>query len=163
MPCGKISSAAAEIVIEDNEIVLKGKSVFEGYLDGTVGGHYNEGKINCYRTGDIGFIKDGKLYCKGRKDSQIKYKGYRIELSDIEANIAAIEGVESCAAVAKRNPEGEVRLIKAFVSGTASEMLIREKLSEKLPEYMIPKAIKFLESLPMSSNGKIDRKKLESL
>lgn len=163
LPCGKISSAAAEIVIEDDEIVLKGKSVFGGYLDGAEGGHYKAGEKDCYRTGDLGFIKDGKLYCKGRKDGQIKYKGYRIELSDIEANIAAMEGVESCAVIAKKNAEGEVRLIKAFVSGGISEMSIRENLLRKLPGYMIPKSIKVLEKLPVNRNGKIDRKKLETL
>ena len=163
LPCGKISSAAAEIVIEDDEIVLKGKSVFGGYLGGAAGGHYIEGETHCYRTGDVGFIKDGKLYCRGRRDGQIKYKGYRIELSDIEANIAAIEGVENCAVIAKRNAEGETRLIKAFVTGGASDLSIREKLHEKLPEYMIPKAIKMLEKMPVNQNGKIDRKKLETL
>ena len=163
LPCGKISSAATEVAVENGEIVLKGKSVFGGYLGGAEGGHYKEGETHCYRTGDMGFIKDGKLYCKGRIDSQIKYKGYRIELSDIEANIAAVDGVENCAVIAKKNAEGETRIIKAYVSGGVSELSIRKKLREKLPEYMIPKAIKILEKLPVNQNGKIDRKKLETL
>ena len=111
----------------------------------------------------MGFIREGKLFCTGRKDSQIKYKGYRIELSEIESVISSIEGTENCAVIAKRNPEGEVRLLKAFVSGKVEETEIRKKLSEKLPEYMVPKSIKILETIPLNKNGKTDRKVLEEL
>ena len=163
LPVGKISSAATEITVENGEIVLKGKSVSKGYLSGETGGFYKENGKNCFKTGDVGFIENGKLYCKGRSDSQIKYKGYRIELSEIEANISSVPGTENCAVIAKRNPDGEVRLIKAFVSGNVSEEEIRKKLSENLPEYMIPKSIKKLDFIPFNKNGKIDRKELEKL
>lgn len=163
LPVGKISSAATEITVENGEIVLKGKSVSKGYLSGETGGFYKENGKNCFKTGDMGFIENGKLYCKGRFDSQIKYKGYRIELSEIEANISSVSGTENCAVIVKRNPEGEVRLIKAFVSGNVSEEEIRKKLSENLPEYMIPKSIKKLAFIPFNKNGKIDRKELEKL
>jgi len=163
LPVGILSSAAAEITAENGEIVLKGKSVSKGYLSGEAGGFYKENGKNCFRTGDMGFIENGKIYCKGRLDSQIKYKGYRIELSEIEAVISALPGTENCAVIAKRNPEGEVRLLQAFVSGNIPEEKIREELSKKLPEYMIPKSIKFLDSLPLNKNGKIDRKELLEL
>ena len=163
LPVGKISSAATEITVENGEIVLKGKSVSKGYLSGETGGFYKENGKKCFKTGDMGFIENGKLYCKGRFDSQIKYKGYRIELSEIEANISSVSGTENCAVIVKRNPEGEVRLIKAFVSGNVSEEEIRKKLSENLPEYMIPKSIKKLAFIPFNKNGKIDRKELEKL
>ena len=163
LPVGKISSAATEITVENGEIVLKGKSVSKGYLSGETGGFYKENGKKCFKTGDMGFIENGKLYCKGRFDSQIKYKGYRIELSEIEANISSVSGTENCAVIVKRNPEGEVRLIKAFVSGNVSEEEIRKKLSENLPEYMIPKSIKKLDFIPFNKNGKIDRKELEKL
>ncbi len=163
LPVGILSSAATEISAENGEIVLKGKSVSKGYLSGEAGGFYKENGVNCFRTGDIGFIENGKIYCKGRLDSQIKYKGYRIELSEIEAEISSLAGTENCAVVAKRNPEGEVRLIKAFVSGDISEEEIRMELLKKLPEYMIPKSIKILDSLPLNKNGKIDRKELLKL
>ena len=163
LPVGKISSAATEITVENGEIVLKGKSVSKGYLSGETGGFYKENGKNCFKTGDMGFIENGKLYCKGRFDSQIKYKGYRIELSEIEANISSVSGTVNCAVIVKRNPEGEVRLIKAFVSGNVSEEEIRKKLSENLPEYMIPKSIKKLDFIPFNKNGKIDRKELEKL
>lgn len=163
LPVGKLSSAATEIEIENGEIVLKGKSVFGGYLGIKSENVFFENGRNCYRTGDLGFIREGKLFCTGRKDSQIKYKGYRIELSEIESVISSIEGTENCAVIAKRNPEGEVRLLKAFVSGKVEETEIRKKLSEKLPEYMVPKSIKILETIPLNKNGKTDRKVLEEL
>ncbi len=159
LPVGEIASAATEITIEDGEIVLKGKSVFSGYLNEEA-----KNRLVCgYKTGDIGWIENGKLYCRGRKDSQIKYKGYRIELSEIEADIAKISGVEGCEVIAKRDSEGEVKMIKAFFAGTENEERIRNELSGKLPDYMIPKIIKKLEELPVNKNGKIDRKELEKL
>lgn len=163
LPCGDVDKAAVKISIENGEIVLKGKSVFKGYLENINGGYFKEEKTDCYRTGDFGFIKSKKLYCLGRKDDQVKYKGYRIELSEIESNIFSVSGVENCAVLAKQNAEGEVRMIKAFVSGTASEASIRNELSKKLPEYMVPKTIKILDFLPLNQNGKIDRKELEHL
>ena len=163
LPVGILSSAAAEITAENGEIVLKGKSVSKGYLSGEAGGFYKENGKNCFRTGDMGYIENGKIYCKGRSDSQIKYKGYRIELSEIEAVISSVSGAENCAVIAKRNPEGEIRLIKAFVSGNIAEEKIREELSKKLPEYMIPKSIKIMDYLPLNKNGKTDRKELLNL
>lgn len=163
LPVGKISSAATEIEIENGEIVLKGKSVFGGYLGINSENVFSKNGKNCYRTGDLGFIREGKLFCTGRKDNQIKYKGYRIELLEIESAISSVEGTENCAVIAKRNAEGEVRLLKAFVSGKITEAEIRKKLSEKLPEYMVPKSIKILETIPLNKNGKTDRKALGEL
>ena len=158
LPVGKIDSSATEIFIDDGEIVLKGKSVFSGYVGKKDERYFEKG----YRTGDIGYIRNGFLYCIGRNDSQIKFKGYRIELMEIEKTVLDIPGVEDCAVVAKKNPQGEVRMIKAFVSGKIGEEEIRKNLSEKLPEYMIPK-ITVLEKLPVNENGKTDRKELMSL
>ena len=121
-------------------------------------------KINCYKTGDLGFIKDNKLYCKGRIDNQIKYKGYRIELSDIEHNLSEIKGIEECAVVAKLNENNTVKTIKAFVVGKNLQIeYIRKKLENKIPGYMMPKTIKIIEKLPVNQNGKLDRKALREL
>ena len=117
LPVGEVNNFATTIEIVNNEIVLKGNSVFEGYIQGYKGGYYQENGINCYKTGDIGCIKDNKLYCKGRKDSQVKYKGYRIELADIEYNINLIDGVASSAVIAKYDEKNSVvKIIKAFVT-----------------------------------------------
>ena len=163
LPVGEIATAATEITVEDGEIVLKGESVFGGYLGGVAGGHFTENGRNCFRTGDYGGIRDGKLYCGGRKDSQIKYMGYRIELADIESNLLAIDGVLDCAVTASRNAEGAVGAIKAYVvcePGGPDAAAVRKELAGRVPAYMIPKRIEVVPELPVNDNGKIDRKAL---
>lgn len=165
LPVGEVSTFATDIEIIDDEIVLKGKSVFGGYLADYIGGFYKENGINCYKTGDIGYIEDGKLYCKGRKDSQVKYKGYRIELNDIEYNINLIKGVKECAVVAKYNEDSVVKTIKAFVvvEDGIDNNYVKQELEKYIPGYMMPKTIKIIDKLPINQNGKIDRKALSEL
>ena len=106
------------------------------------------------------------LYCTGRKDSQVKYKGYRIELQDIENNINSIPGVHDCAVIAKYTDGNSVKTIKAFAVTEDSKYdsnYIREKLQQKVPDYMIPRTIEILGRLPVTQNGKIDRKGLAEL
>lgn len=165
LPVGEVNTFATQIEIINDEIVLKGDSVSSGYLGDYIGGFYKENNINCYRTGDIGFIRNNKLYCKGRLDNQIKYKGYRIELSDIENNLNKISGVKECAVVAKYNDNGVVKAVKAFVtveSGIDVEY-IKNNLQSKIPGYMMPKTIKIMDQLPINQNCKIDRKALITL
>ncbi len=163
LPVGSVTDSATNIVIENDEIVLKGPSVFSGYLGNVTGGYYLENNINCYKTGDIGFIKDDLLYIKGRKDDQIKYKGYRIELNDIEYNINKIDGVKDCAVIAKFDDNKIVKTIKAFVVTDNTKEYIFSKLSELVPNYMLPKTVVIVDKLPVNSNGKIDRKALSDL
>ena len=161
LPVGEVGKFATDVEIIDNEIVLKGKSVFNGYLSSIVGGYYNDNGINCYRTGDIGYIQDNKLYCKGRKDTQVKYKGYRIELNEIEYNINQLDGVKDCAVVAKFDHD-IVKTIKAFVTlnGSIDEKNIHDELINRVPYYMVPKSIVVMDELPVNQNMKIDRKAL---
>ncbi len=159
LPVGEISSAATKITIENGEIVLSGKSVFSGYLN-------SENKINSYKTGDLGEIQNGLLYCYGRKDNQIKYKGYRIELDDIEKNIRKLEQIQDVVVIAKFNDNTKVvKHLKAYVilKESIEPFDIKEKLNEFLPQYMIPSIIKILNAFPINNNGKIDRKKLSEL
>ena len=106
-----------------------------------------------------------KLYCKGRKDSQVKYKGYRIELNDIEYNINLISGVKECAVVAKYNENLVVKTIKAFVvvDNSQDANYVKTELEKYIPAYMMPKAIKIIDKLPINQNGKVDRKALSEL
>ncbi len=172
LPVGTLREAACEIRIENGEIVLKGKSVFSGYLGNSTGGHFLEDGVNCFRTGDIGEVSGNLLYCDGRKDRQIKWKGYRIELDEIERQLAALPGVKSCAVIAKRSSKGDIRCVKAFVvpekecqdtEKAGREGELRSLLSRSLPEYMIPKSFEFISTLPVNSNGKLDRKELEKM
>lgn len=166
LPVGKCGHFASEIAVENGEIVLRGDSVFGGYPDGVSGGHFTENGVNGYRTGDLGFFEDGYLYCRGRRDSQIKYKGYRIEPDDIERNLAEIAGVRECAVIAKRDG-GTVKSICAFVvpetGWNPDAVHLKNELKKRIPEYMIPKTVRFLDRLPVNANGKTDRKALNEL
>ena len=166
LPVGKMNTSAVNIEVVDNEIVLKGKSVFDSYLGIESNNCYKEGNVNCYRTGDIGFIKGNYLYCNGRLDSQIKYQGYRIELADIENNLLKIEGITNACVIAKyKDNTNIVRLIKAFVTidNDITDLMIKEELAKLVPHYMIPKKIVILDEMPVNDNGKYDRKKLSNL
>lgn len=165
LPVGKISTSAVSITIDNNEIILKGNSVFDGYLDINSNNCYKEDNINAYKTGDIGLIKDNYLYCKGRIDNQIKYKGYRIELGDIENNLLKIKGIKEAVVICKyKDNSNIVKLIKAYVVvDNITEEYIKEELSKLIPIYMIPKVIEIVDSIPTTNNGKYDRRRLSLL
>ena len=157
LPIGNVKNMATELSFEDEQIVLSGKSVFQGYLG-------SNKKIEKYYTGDLGYLKDNKLYYIGRKDNQIKYKGYRIELDDIENNINKIKGVDASAVISKLDCSMTVKTINAFITGKSlSADYIKKELDKLIPGYMMPKRIIILENMPITKNGKIDRKKLEKL
>ena len=82
LPVGDINNLATPVEIIDDEIVLSGKSVSKGYINDFKGGFYDNDLNHYYKTGDMGYIMNNYLYCKGRIDNQIKYKGYRIELNE---------------------------------------------------------------------------------
>lgn len=126
-------------------------------------------KMRAYRTGDEGYVKDdGNYYIVGRIDQQIKLHGYRIELGDIEQNLLKVEGISGAAVVPKESG-GKIRHLVAFIvkegsKGDFSERkLVKTELKNMIPSYMIPKKIEFVESLPLTGNGKLDRKKLREM
>jgi amino acid adenylation domain-containing protein len=117
-----------------------------------------------YRTGDLGRLcSDGTLECAGRTDFQVKVRGHRIELGEIEAVLATHAGVARCVVDARPLPSGE-RALCAYVvwrDGKAGDgQELREHLRQHLPEYMVPSAYVALESVPLTPNGKVDRRAL---
>jgi hypothetical protein len=115
-----------------------------------------------YRTGDqVAYGDDGTLYFLGRLDDQVKVRGYRVEPGEVEAILARCPGVRESAVVVARGPEGAqlVAHVSADEAETSSEML-RERLASELPEYMVPTAIVFRRTLPLTPSGKVDRRAL---
>ena len=142
------------------EILITGESVAKGYINVKSDKFMIYKGRKAYLTGDIGYLKNGILNVEGRKDSQIKYKGYRIELKDIESNIMDLEDIEKVIVIPKKNENGKVEMIIAFIkSNNKTEIDIKKELKKKLPSYMIPK-IKIIQKFPINKNGKCDEKKL---
>ncbi|KAB8173373.1 amino acid adenylation domain-containing protein [Lysobacter maris] len=117
-----------------------------------------------YRTGDRGrWCNDGTLEHLGRLDFQVKVRGYRIELGEIEANLSSHPDVAHCAAIAREDQPGDVRLVAYVVprvAGKVDEDGLLDHLRRALPGYMVPQHVVFLSAIPLSPNGKVDRKAL---
>ena len=120
-----------------------------------------------YKTGDLArFLADGRVEFLGRRDEQVKVRGFRIELGEIEAALSVHEGVGACVVVAN-GEAGEEKRLAAYVvpsgerhSATTAEW--REHLRARLPEYMVPSFFVTLDELPLTANGKVDRRALPS-
>jgi amino acid adenylation domain-containing protein len=113
-----------------------------------------------YHSGDrMRWRGDGTLEFIGRIDHQVKIRGFRIELGEIEAVLRRSGGVADCVVVARENEPGEKRLV-AYVVGGVEVGVLREHLRRSLPEYMVPAAFVPLERLPLTANGKLNRKAL---
>ncbi|HEY0170318.1 MAG TPA: amino acid adenylation domain-containing protein [Pyrinomonadaceae bacterium] len=118
-----------------------------------------------YRSGDRArYLPDGRVEFHGRLDHQVKVRGHRIELGEVESALAALPGVSEAAATLRHDPPGDPRLVGYVVWGGDGEGLgaaeVRERLRRRLPDYMVPAAVVGLERMPLSPNGKIDRKAL---
>ncbi|WP_354676164.1 amino acid adenylation domain-containing protein [Pseudomonas syringae] len=116
-----------------------------------------------YRSGDlVRWLADGTLEYLGRNDDQVKIRGVRIELGEIEQHLALCPGVAEAVVVAQRLEEGGLRLVAYFTRHDAllDATALRAHLAERLPEYMVPAAYVVLDALPLTRNGKVDRKAL---
>lgn len=147
------------------EICIAGDGVSLGYVNNRqmtekafIQNPFGEGKI--YKSGDIGKLNlNGEIEYINRKDEQIKIRGLRVELSEIEKQIIAIPEITNGAVIYRKNKE----YISAFICADTQLDIgeVKNKLSEKLPLYMVPKYVTQIEHLPITRNGKIDRKKLQ--
>jgi amino acid adenylation domain-containing protein len=115
-----------------------------------------------YRSGDLGrWLSDGSIEYGGRKDEQVKIRGYRIECGEIEYRLRQHHDVAAVVVEAKELRAGDKELV-AYIAGSSrvNARGLRKYLGEFLPDYMIPSAFVFLDALPLTSHGKIDRKAL---
>ena len=117
-----------------------------------------------YRTGDLArYLPDGNIEILGRADQQVKIRGFRIELGEIESVLARCPGVQECVVIAREDEPGEKQLAGYIVAGPEATLdigALRSYLREHLPEYMVPSRLQQLEQMPLTANGKIDRRAL---
>ena len=117
-----------------------------------------------YRTGDLArLFPDGSLEYLGRVDQQVKIRGFRIELGEIETVVAGHADVRECVTIAREDAPGDRRLVSYVVASRVTDNLQRELLEltrSRLPDYMVPSAFVVLEQVPLTPNGKLDRKAL---
>ncbi|MGA8763862.1 MAG: amino acid adenylation domain-containing protein [Candidatus Sulfotelmatobacter sp.] len=154
------------------ELYIGGEGVSRGYMNQSSLTHRSfvpdpfsskpESKL--YRTGDLArHLPDGNLEFLGRLDQQVKIRGLRVELEEVEAVLGQHPGVREAAVIVKQEESGDSSLI-AFTTGHPGTSVpaadLRAFLRTRLPAYMVPSSFQFLEAMPRIANGKVDRQKL---
>jgi amino acid adenylation domain-containing protein len=146
---------------DEGELCLHGAQMFTGYLDP----RHDEGRFllcdrkRWYRTGDLVRQTPAGLAYLGRVDHQIKIRGYRVELGELECHLRDVNGVED-AVVVVVNDRVSPRLAAWYIGHPGQAETIRKHLVERVPEFMVPRWIRHIDSFPYNSNRKIDRKAL---
>lgn len=178
IPIGYPANDTGLLVLDQNEklvatgipgeLCITGGSVAKGYLGREeltnskfVENPYEPG-VRMYKTGDlVKWNNDGQIEFLGRIDEQVKVRGYRIELGEIESKIAEFDGIDNNAVVV-REVAGGRQLIAWFKGKGVNRTELKAFVGSKLPDYMVPSAFMEIDEMPLTSNGKVNRKLLAS-
>lgn len=145
------------------EFWIRGAGVSRGYRGGENPEAFApEAGERCYRTGDYGFIQNGLVFYKGRADQQVKIRGNRVELGEVEAAAASFPGVSQAAVVADVFRSGEEKSLAVYFAGNADASSLRGYLERRLPPHCVPEYYVHMAELPFSVNRKVDKKALPS-
>lgn len=161
----KIFNSENEICNEDEigELVIYGKSVSLGYVkkesNNNSFGYEKQTGQSFYRSGDLGFYNsDGLIEVCGRKDTQVKLRGYRIDLNGLEAIMEKQDVIEKCCFLVERNEKADV--LHAFIQIKNNTKISKEKIlktyKDEVPGYCVPNQIHIEDSFPLNHNGKLD-------
>jgi amino acid adenylation domain-containing protein len=151
------------------EMYIGGAGVARGYLNRAEltakrflpDPYSQEPGARVYRTGDVGrWLPEGRIEFVGRNDFQVKVRGFRIELGEIEARLITHPEVREAVVLAREEEGGGKRLLAYYTGADVGAESLRAHLSESLPEYMVPAAYVHLEAMPLTANGKLDRRAL---
>lgn len=180
LPIGRVKADTAIYIMDEagqslgegqvGEVVIVGPSVSKGYYhnpEKTAEAFYDYQGSQAYRTGDAGILEDGVLFYKGRMDFQIKLHGYRIELEDIDHHLGEVSYVKAAAVVPKYVAH-KVQQLVAYVVPEAHDFekeyqlskAIKAELKQRVMDYMVPQKYVYVDALPLTQNGKVDRKGL---
>ncbi|MBG9456842.1 hypothetical protein ABE61_23375 [Lysinibacillus sphaericus] len=178
IPIGKpVSNTQVYILNGDNlcgigvpgELCIVGDGLARGYLNRPelteekfVKNPFGEGRM--YRSGDLArWLPDGNIEYLGRIDEQVKIRGFRIELGEIESRIREIEGIHDSAVIVKADQNGDKAIYAYYTGQGVSVSEIRCMLRERLPEYMTPSYMMEIDSIPVTRNGKLDKRALPEI
>ncbi|WP_378186683.1 amino acid adenylation domain-containing protein [Aquimarina sp. W85] len=179
IPIGKLFSQTSVYVVNQQfnlcpvgvsgELLIGGKGVAKGYLNKPeltkkqfIQNPFSETKEKLYKTGDlVRMLPDGNIEFLGRKDNQVKIRGNRIELGEIESTLSLKKGIDTIFVLAKELDSGDKELVAYYKSSEPIEGAdLRSYVQDRLPAYMVPTYFVYLEEIPLTLNGKVDKRAL---
>lgn len=182
IPLGKGIDGAQLLVVDDTqqlagegqvgEILIRSPYLSQGYWGDAaqtrqryVPNPFTQAEDDvCYRTGDLGSYRaDGSVTFLGRGDSQVKIRGHRIELVEIEGVLARHPQVKQCVVLADTDGPALKLVAYCVTSSPVSSLTLREHAASQLPDYMVPALFVMLEAIPITPNGKVDKRALLAL